>query len=294
MKNAIIILIHKQPKQVNLFLEQLLKDTDMDIFIHINKLYDSIRSELIEDERIHVSTNNVKITWGDDNILRAILLMAKEVLDTHVDYSYILVNTGQDLLLRKGIDEFLSKQTKIFIDGHEEDKRRRAYVMYKWPNCYRRLIDNKLNLYKIARRFRIEFFTLFPILEKKTSFDTSGLKFYYNEFWCALPKEVVEFVIDYCTKNPDFLEIYYDGLVPEESFLLTLLMTSKYKKIIEFDEKGYSKNLTYLKGSNNGHTHVNNVNDIGALDGSGMYFFRKFDINVSKEVVMHYYYKIMD
>jgi len=294
MKNAIIILIHKQPKQVNLFLEQLLKDTDMDIFIHINKLYDSIRSELIKNDRIYVPKNNLEITWGDDNILRAILLMAKEVLDTHMDYRYILVNTGQDLLIKKGIDEFLSTQTKIFIDGHLEDRRRRAYVMHKWPNYYRRLIDNKLNPYKIARRLRIEFFTLLPILEKKTRFDTCNIKFYYNEFWCALPKEVVEYVLDFCTRNPDFMEIYYDGLVPEEAFLLTLLMTSKYKKLIEFDEKGYSKNLTYLKGASNGHTQVNYLRDIEALDGSGMFFSRKFDINFSNEAVMHYYNKIMD
>ena len=138
-KNAIIILIHKMPEQVNLFLEQILKDTTMDIYIHINKKYDSIRDALIKNDRIFVPTNNLEIVWGDENILKAILLMMRTVRESGVDYGYVLINTGQDMLLRPGIDKFLEDQgNKIFIDGHEENNRRRAYVMHKWSNNYRR------------------------------------------------------------------------------------------------------------------------------------------------------------
>ncbi len=292
-KNAMIILIHKMPEQVNLFLEQVLKDTTMDIYIHINKKYDDIRSGLIENDRIHVSKNNVGIVWGDNNILRAILLMLKEVRDTGVDYGYVLINTGQDMMLKPGIDTFLDQQkNKIFIDGHEENNKRRAFVMHRWPDYYRRLMDFKLHPVKIMRRLRIEFFTLFPIWEKKTKYDTSDIVFYYNEFWCAIPKEVAWYVLDFCNENPEFLEIYQDGLVPEEAFMLTILMRSKYKEWINFDETGRSHNLTYLKATVNGHTETNICEDIETLDNSGCFFSRKFDLNVDKDAVMHYYKKI--
>lgn len=290
MKNAIIILIHKMPEQVNLFLEQLLKDTSMDIYIHINKKYDNIRDSLIKDDRIIVPTNNLEIVWGDENILKAILLMMKTVRDSGKDYGYVSINTGQDLLLKSGLDEFLDKQNhKIFIDGHKENNRRRAYVMHRWPNYYRRLMDFKFHPLKMMRRFRMEFYTLFPIWEKKTKYDTSDVTFYYNEFWCTIPLEVSNYVLDFCKDNPDFLEIYMDGLVPEEAFMLTLLMRSKYKDWIEFDNKGYSHNLTYLKGASNGHTQTNTCEDIETLDKSGCFFSRKFDLNVDKDAVMHYY-----
>ncbi len=292
-KNAIIILIHKMPEQVNLFLEQLLKDTSMDIFIHINKKYDSIREKLIKNERIHVPTNNLDIVWGDENILKAILLMMKTVRDTGENYGYVLINTGQDLLLKPGIDDFFDKQNnRIFIDGHKENNRRRAYVMHRWPNYYRRLMDFKFHPVKMMRRLRIEFYTLFPIWEKKTKFDVSRVTFYYNEFWCAIPQEIAHYVLDYCKEKPEFLDIYMNGLVPEEAFMLTLLMMSPYKERVEFDEKGYSHNLTYLKGSTNGHTQTNTCEDIETLDDSGCFFSRKFDLHVDKEVVMHYYNKI--
>lgn len=292
-KNAIIILIHKMPEQVNLFLEQLLADTNMDIYIHINKKFDSIREKLIKNERIIVPTNNLEIVWGDENILKAILLMMKTVRDSGIDYGYVLINTGQDLLLKSGIDDFLSQQhNKIFIDGHKENNRRRAYVMHRWPNYYRRLMDFKFHPVKMMRRLRMEFYTLFPICEKKTKFDVSNVTFYYNEFWCVIPQEVSNYVLDYCGDNPDFLDIYMDGLVPEEAFMLTLLMMSKYKDWIEFDVQGYSHNLTYLKGATNGHTQTNTCEDIDTLDRSGCFFSRKFDLNVDKEAVMHYYKKI--
>ena len=292
-KNAMIILIHKMPEQVNLFLKQLLTDTTMDIYIHVNKKYDTIREGLIQNERIHVSTNNVGIVWGDDNILRAILLMLKEVRETGIDYGYVLINTGQDMLLKPGIDDFLENNFgRLFIDGHEENNKRRAFVMHKWPNCYRRLMDFKLHPVKMLRRFRIEFFTRFPIFEKKTKYNTKGLKFYYNEFWCAVPKDVAWTVLDFCSANPEFLDIYKDGLVPEEAFMLTLLMQTKYSEKVEFDENGYSHNLTYLKATINGHTETNTMEDIEALDSSGCFFSRKFDLNVDKNVVMHYYNKI--
>jgi len=293
-KNAIIILIHKMPEQVNLFLEQLLKDTTMDIYIHINKKYDSIREALIKNDRIHVPTNNLEIVWGDENILKAILLMMRTVRESGVDYGYVLINTGQDMLLRPGIDKFLEEQNnRIFIDGHEENNRRRAYVMHKWSNNYRRLIDFKFHPVKIMRRLREEFYTLFPIWEKKTKFDVSNVTFYYNEFWCALPQEIAWYVLDFCKDNPEFLDIYMDGLVPEEAFMLTLLMMSKYKDRIEFDEKGFSHNLTYLKPAENGHTPANTSDDIDKLDNSGCFFSRKFDLNLDKDAVLYYYDKIM-
>ena len=82
MKNAIIILVHQLPEQVNIFLNQLLKATDMDIYIHINKRCDSLREQLLKDERIIIPSDNVEITWGSDEILKAILLMFRHIQES--------------------------------------------------------------------------------------------------------------------------------------------------------------------------------------------------------------------
>ena len=80
MKNAILLFIYKKPEQVNILLDQLLKGTTADIFVHINKKYDYIREQLIKDERICVTRNNYPANWGDDGLCKAIYSMLKDLV----------------------------------------------------------------------------------------------------------------------------------------------------------------------------------------------------------------------
>ncbi len=293
-KNAILLLVHQLPEQVNMFLNQILKGTTMDIYIHINKLLDdgSLRQQLIKDDRILISNNNVPISWGDDGIMRAYLQLMKEALESGKKYQYLLLGTGQDLLIRNGLDEFLESQKgKVFIYGHEDNRERRSYVMHHWSSKYRRLMNFKFNPYKIIRRFRIEFFKLFPICEKATKIDLRGWTFYYNDMWACYPSDVALYLVNYWHDNPKFMEIFDDALVPEEAYFLTIIMRSEYKNRVEFNN-GKSNDLYKIKGFGNGHPYTNTMKDIEELDSSGQFFSRKFDIRVDKDVIDYYCNKI--
>lgn len=290
MKNAIILLVHQLPEQVNIFLTQLLKDTSMDIYIHINKRYDSIRGQLLKDDRVFISTNNIEITWGSDEVLKATLLMLREVAKSGDEYGYVLINTGQDLLVKKGIDHFLEEHTKqIFFEGYKQDARRRAFLLYKWPSRYRRLMDSKFNPNKILRRIRLELFSKgWPWCKKKLCVETKNIVFYRNWFWGAMPLEVVHYILDFVDKNPSYMEIYENALVPEEGFFLTLIMQSKYKDFVHFHD-GHTDSLTNVLERSNGHPTVVKYEDIEEINDSSFYFARKFDIRVDKRVVEYYY-----
>lgn len=294
MKNAIIILVHHLPEQVNIFLKQILTSTDMDIFIHINKKYDALRDQLLKDDRIIITKNNIEITWGGDGLLNAVLLMLKEVRDTGKHYGHVLINTGQDLLIKNGLDEFLeTHKGQVFFEGYEQDKRRRAFLLYKWPEKYRQLMDSKTNPYKILRRFRLELFTRgFPFLKKKVSVNVKSITFFRNWFWGALPFEVMEFILDYIEKNPKYMEIYHNALVPEEGFFLTLIMRSPYKDGVVFTN-GRSESLTNVLSRSNGHPVVVKYDDIVELDKSPFFFARKFDMRTDSKVIDYYQSKIL-
>ena len=293
MKNAIIILVHQLPEQVNVFLSQLLWETGMDIYIHINKKNDSLREQLTKNERIIIPTNNIEITWGSDDVLKATLLMLRAVKNSGQEYGYILINTGQDLLVKKGVDAFLDSQKgRVYFEGYKQDARRRAFLLYKWPHRYRQLIDSKWDPNKILRRVRIELFTKgWPFCKKKLSFDTNDIVFYRNWFWGAMPSEVIDYILDYVDTNPSYMKIYEDSLVPEEGFFLTLLMRSKYKEWIHF-ENGRSDSLTKVLARSNGHPTVVRFSDIKEVDQSDYFFARKFDVRVDKQVVDYYHAKI--
>ena len=293
MKNAIILLVHQLPEQVNIFLTQLLKNTSMDIFIHINKRYDNIREQLLKDERVFISTNNIEITWGSDEVLKATLLMLREVANSGSEYGHVLINTGQDLLVKKGIDNYLAEHRKqIFFEGYKQDARRRAFLLYKWPARYRQLMDSKFNPNKILRRFRIELFSKgWPLGKKKLSIDTRNIEFYRNWFWGAIPMEVVRYILYFVDNNPSYMEIYENALVPEEGFFLTLIMQSEYKDWVNFHD-GHTDSLTNVLARSNGHPIVVKYEDIEEIDNSPFYFARKFDIRTDKKVVEYYQNKI--
>lgn len=290
MKNAIIILVHQLPEQVNMFLRQLLETTEMDIYIHINKRYDNLRDSLLKDERISITKNNIEITWGGDGLLNAVLLMLKEVKETGKLYGHVLVNTGQDLLIKKGLDEFLEEHKgQVFYEGYEQDKRRRAFLLYEWPDRYRQLMDSKWNPNKIIRRLRLELFSRgYPFSKKKVTVDTEKIVFYRNWFWGALPYEVMTYILNYVEANPEYMGIYRNALVPEEGFFMTLIMMSPFKDRIQF-KNGRSDSLTNVLSRSNGHPIVVKYEDIEELNKSPFFFARKFDSRVDDKVVNYYY-----
>ena len=286
-----ILLVHQLPEQVNMFLEQILDTTSLDVYIHVNKRNDNLRDSLLKHERIFYVENNVEITWGSEGIITAILNALKVVNDTKINYGHVLINTGQDMIIRPGLDQFLNEHSEeIYFESYLQDKRRRAFLLYKWPNHYRKLMDFKFNPYKILRRLRLELFTLgFPFCKKRVSYPIEKIKFYRNWFWGALPLKVVQYILDFIKENPDFMDIYKGALVPEEGFMVTIIMMSPFKDWIHFDENGYSKSLTNVLGRSNGHPTIVRYSDIKELDNSDYFFSRKFDIRIDSNVV-HYYY----
>ena len=293
------MMVHTCPEQVNLFIKQILFDTKMDIYIHIDKNHSDIRNKLIASDRIRFTKESVAVTWGGENILMGHLLLMKEVIHSGIDYHYITFNSGQDLMIRSGVEDFINRQTdRIFGYGFEDDGNRRAFIMHRWPDFFRRRIDFKLHPVKILRRTRLEFYKRFPYFnQKKTVYDTSTLRFYYNDWWVTMPLEVMKYVSRFADEHPDFVDIYRDGMASEEAFVFTVIMQSKYKGGIKFNQNGKSEALLYQEVSHNGHSTTVRMKDIKKLeadDKKDFFFSRKFDINEDAEAVEYFYKKICD
>ena len=289
MKKAFIILAHHMPEQLNIFIRQLLGNQDNDIYIHVNKKNEPLKEKIIKDKRVYISDQNIEITWGSDEILKALIIMLRQVVSSRKEYQYIIVNSGQDLFVRSGLDDFLSSNFgKVFIDGYMDDRNRKAFLLHDWPDRYRTLIDFKFHPIKLLRRLRLELFKAgIPIDVKKVDYDVSSIVFYRNWFWCAMPDFIGKYIIDFLDNNPTFWEIYDKALVPEEGFFSTIIMNSKYKDCIDYQD-GKSSSLVYDGPRKNGHSGVITMSDIENIKNSGKFFARKFDIGKDREVVEYF------
>ena len=112
------------PEQVNILIDQILKSTSADIYIHINKKYDYIRNLLIRDDRVFITKNNLPANWGDDGLCMAMYQMFKEIVQTGREYNHVSICSGQDLIVREGLDEFLNNhEQSIFLDLRKSNGR---------------------------------------------------------------------------------------------------------------------------------------------------------------------------
>ena len=287
MKKAVIVFAHNLPEQLNLFAKQLISDGTTDVFIHVSRKNEEIKNQIKTNEHIMVSDKNITTTWGSDELLKAILIMLETVLSSPIEYEYVLICSGQDLLVRKGLDSFLEENKgKAFIEGWADDKRRRAFLLYKWPSKYRQLINN-YSYTRVKRRIRIALFKHgFPLCRKKVDYDTSKMTFYQSYFWSVLPRDVASYLLK-VSKDPSFMSIFEGGLTAEEGFTLTVLMNSDYSNRVEFINNK-TKSLTFTKPFLNNHPPIIDMNDVSAIKESGAFFARKFDLRSQKEVVDYF------
>ena len=291
MKKAFIILAHQLPQQLNIFINQLLLDPEAYVFLHINKLCDTLKSE-----RVLISDKNIEIHWGSDEILKALLIMMNEVLSYSVICEYVTICTGQDLMIKPGYDKYLRENKgKVIIEqlNAEEgfyDKYIRARLLYKWPKAYRRKYDFKYHPIRILRaiRYRYTLTGRWPFSRKKLNYDTSKIVFFKDWYWCAMPRDIVQFIIDFMKHNPDYWSIYDKAYIPEEGFVTTLLRNNG------MGDRILNTTLVYIKPMRNNHPPVFKVEDIQELDNCNCYFARKFDSGIDAEVIEYYVNKIKE
>lgn len=302
MKKAIIIFAHQKPEQVNILLSQLLLDKETDIYIHVNKLCSSIIDGIMVHQRVKLIKNNYSIHWGSDEILHATISIFKEIIETGIQYEYFLIISGQDILVKKNLDEFLSNNNgKIYIDlcnKPSEDSIRefdmyvRARVLYKWPERMRRRIDFRYNPVRIARAIRFRLFKKgFPYCKKKIDYNVDQMVFYKDFYWCALPVDVVTYILGFLDDNPGYMSIYHEAYQPEEGFISTLIINSGYLKQQDIL---VGRSLTFTRDMENNHAPLLSAKDIKDIEESGMFFARKFDIDFDKEVIDYFVKKTQE
>lgn len=289
MKKAFVILAHQLPEQLNIFTNQILSDKESHAFIHINKLCEDIIPKINSGERVHISKNNVAIHWGSDEILTAILNLLRDVLTSNIVFDCVFICTGQDLLVRTDIDAYLSKYpNKVIIQELKAerdfyDRYVRGRLLYKWPEIYRRKYDFRYHPFKILRALHYRI-TLkgWPIMKKKVKYDTTGMTFYKDWFWCALPIDIVNYIISFVDNNPEYMSMYEGAFIPEEGFITTLL------KNHNLGDRIVNMSTTFIKPMVKDHPPILTIEDVEKIEESGCLFARKFDIRIDKEIVEYF------
>ena len=123
--------------------------------------------------------------------------------------------------------------------------------------------------------------------------DISQMRFYYSFNWSVMPYSVFNECVRILQDNSDYKKLYADTYLPEDGFLATIIMNSKYAKDVVWSNDTESYSLTYHSPFIV-HPRIYTREDISEIENSPCYFARKFDSKVDSGVIEYFKNKIVE
>jgi hypothetical protein len=319
MKIAYLILVHKNPSQLQRLINRL-NNKDTTFIIHIDKKVDknTLKSFFEIKSRyknIILIRNRIKVYWGSFSVVKATLECIKTLFEEDIKFDYAVLLSGEHYPIKsnKEIINFLNKnKDKSFLEYTE--------IPALKNNRFARWENQRGGLDRIERwHFHIKGFYL-PILpskhwiigktgilikrlspnlylrlKKRISKNTEekvpksilikrkfpfNLKLYGGCQWWIFSKELTEYCMNFSEKNKKLIKFFNLTSIPDEIFFHTIVLNSKYKKNI------INKKILFEKwGKNRAHPQtLTNVN-FKEIKRSKYFFARKFEINKDSEIL---------
>lgn len=153
------------------------------------------------------------------------------------------------------------------------------------------------NFYKILKIYFYEFFknyrenklrdeTIKTILCRILPFKRKlieGYEFYGGKTWWSATRELVKLYLDYHNSHPKLKRFYKYTLIPDEMYLQTIVMNSKYKNSPEIVNNMIREEE--MKGGGGNHPIIFKKGHFERLKNSPNLFARKFDASVDSEIL---------
>lgn len=255
------------------------------LFLHLDKKFkadiEKIKSCVKKSKLVFTKRFNIK--WGSFEMVKCELEMLKTALNEQ-KFEYIHLLSGCDIPLKS--------QEKIyaFFDRYSG----REFVSVS---------DKQLNFSQLSRVKFYHFFAgrrnLFnrictkseSLIQNKLGVNRlKDLEVYRGAQWFSITFEFAEYIVS----EKDFIyKQFKNTLIPDEFFVQTLLMNSKFKdNLFYFGEKENIGDMRYIDW-NRGHPYTFKSEDYDELTSSNCLFARKFSNEVDSEIVEKLYERLL-
>ncbi|WP_406826387.1 beta-1,6-N-acetylglucosaminyltransferase [Pedobacter sp. KACC 23697] len=273
-----LILFHTDFNQL-LFLINRLNSENTRVYIHVDRKYPLFSSEIIKLKRLGVSILNKRenITWGGFNMVKATLALMNLVLKSKGNENdYLILLSAHDFPVVNNeiiFNFFKNAKGKIFLDYCSLPTQfwsldgGRDRVNFYW------FVD-ELGLTKSERLYSIQ------KEESQSRLTKLSMDFYGGSQWWNMTFIAAQYILDYCLKNPQYVNFFKYTLIPDELFFQTILLNSPLKK------KLVNNNLRFIDWTHPSEfPKILRINDYENIISSQKIFARKFDIKKDKEIL---------
>lgn len=290
-----LILAHRDLRQLMRLIESL---SGHRLVVHVDRKSKTMRKELDLlrfPPNVHIldKRQSINVKWGGFTQVKAMLLLIQEALPNMESNEKLVFLSGSDMLVRSPtiLSDTLEKNPNCEflryypLDGRKKDRRR-------WQNYHRwdyRLFKKRAGL---PHKFNTVALRICGIVETFVRGKKSQPEFelYAGSNWFAISKECAMEMLRLRTNYYDsFFKSMY---APDEVYFATLFSLSSFSKsnidkgsMRFYDNRSrvwQARNLTYVDESLN--TWLT-VKDFDSIRESGFLFARKFDSELSEELI---------
>lgn len=280
---AILILAHKNIQQVVELSRKL--NSNFNVYIHFDKkmTLDDNCLKILENENIrYISQEDVK--WGSWSIVRATIALMNLALSDK-DNRYFHLISGQDwpIINSQEIYDFFEDKNSIYMERYSADRVKKSHEeIINWQKYYYYYdVINRRKLYgKIFHRLTIKLQGLLKINKFKKL--KINLDIYAGSQWGSLPRDAVEFALDYLDSHENVYKMFETGFCSDEFWLPTILANSS-----KFRNRYENYNYHFIKWTeqHGSYPAILDENNFIELRQSKAFFARKFDADISRKLI---------
>ena len=184
VKIAYLLVAHKNPEQVNMFINQLLQYGACDVYVHVDKKNPDLFNKIISSPNVF-KYSKYDVRWGSFEIVKAAVELMRMVKNSGRKYTHMYFGSGQDLLVKKGLYEYLENNSEtvfLHIVGEiKDDNRESARYRICWP--HKLMIRDDLHPYRFIRIIMQILCSLGLVINKNRKQLKQSVRFYEGRTW---------------------------------------------------------------------------------------------------------------
>lgn len=272
MRTAHLILVHKNPRQ----LERLLKTMahpNFDFYIHLDKKIDiNAYLPISAIPNVFFIKDRVDVKWGGYSIIKATFNGINEICRKDRNYNFINFLSGQDYPI-KSIEEIV----RFFQDNIGKEFITYKDIINDWKEAQHRYKKYHFTELRFKGSTRLERLVNFFSLERIIPYNLHP----YGEsmFWTLSP-EVALYVVNKVENDKKMESFFYYTWAADEFLFQTIIMNSPYRNRVVND------NYRYIDWSaKKASPKLLGKDDFEKLKTTPMLFARKFDIQEDYEIL---------
>jgi Core-2/I-Branching enzyme len=276
MRIANIILVHKNPRQVESLIKTMFH-ADFDFYIHVDKKIDIKPFEYLSlIDQVYFVKDRVVCNWGGYSIVDGIINSIDHVRQSGITYDFVNLLSGQDFPVKPiaQIYSFFSKNlgfSFLAFDNSNDTP--------WWKETESRYKKFHLTDMKFRGRYAVQAILNF-ILPKRKYLDSIKLYGGNRGTWWTITFECAAYLTEYLKRSPEFVNFLRFTWGSDEFVVPTVLMNSPYQSKIINESYRY---IDWPAGLASPKTLT--VDDYEKIISSDSLFARKFDADVDVEII---------